>query len=1443
MKKLPQEILNYFATYTETRFNFKRLVNYKWTNDEKTLDFSLFPDFQRSLLEKIATGNLTPVIIQPHEHAIVICRDSVLVEIEKLLRSKISSDYLENCIKDEYEILVEQNNLFVFGEDGQITLAQDDDDDGCGDGNGEGYDLLDQQKKLAQKEGLRTFNLAFRRQFEKMLNDLQRKIIEQKKNELNIDHVPNSIFGITNYATQQQEQLKRIAENFTDGEHYIEAIRDYFNTTIEDIVIYDLFHNLQKYAEFTKLGTLFLFFHILQKETETYPLFFVEIECKFSSSKIDLSFPRELILLNTPAINYFKFGNVLTIPRASSPAQVKERLGAMEQFIQTQYGSHKPFILETTFAGISHEEDGFPQIKNRLGLQIVTNEDKKLLDYSEIMTAMELGGTSKFPQFIDDYIRGTVPSYQNATDQKFIEKYPLKKPARYLPESPIPINTSQKRILMALGHEKNNIIVIDGPPGTGKSHTIAALTYWANEENKSVVITSHKAPALDVIDRMLTDTFRKLHPQAKPSLVRLDKDSGSINNLSNTLQNAVVNAASERTLEYNREAIENDKKRLGNKLFKVIEEKLTSAGMYQEMVQKILEFDLLEEKIQDLPAMTQALTGVREVKTDIDFERIDFFLSAQALSSLSQFSLKEFAYLLDHRAKVPEFLKACETLDRIPEKEQNITTRFSEVPTAFKALLEELKNLFKTNIKLSEITTRHTSSGFMQKILGKAPKEEELARLLKEIGNLQYYDLKEEIARLLDIEKTNLTISDLVLGVEKIEFALSLRKHQELLASYRALPGNQEKSIGNIYASFNLFKQSDELFNESLYQAIAGVFTGYAAVLIPFGIVETNLLTMTKLIGHDAQPGQIWQWIKLHHSLARYAQSTTLRLQDLQRYHTQVQEEIEHRNDQRLKNLNNHLGAMARIKVSYEGGKRFSQNEAEVLLHNISCIIAEPAIIAKHFPMTEGLIDILIIDEASQVSIADSISLMLRAKQIVIFGDEYQYGAVSTRNVNAKYSASYFDKIIGTYQDDYNEVVAKEDRKKLVNEVARNVADDDLVSETLLKPEPGTILWLKTFDIRTSTLTFAKAIANYTTSLREHFRSFPEIIGYSKEFFYQKAQLELIVNRIRTKPIAEVLQFLEVETKGQSAPNTNLDEIEAIAVDLQQRLDNGFKGTVGIITSFKEQQAKLEQSFSERFNLAALKRDHKLTVWFVGDVQGEERDLIYYSFVEDEKYKNANLATIYPVVGGTADNIRSLKMQRLNVGFSRAKDTMVFVHSQPLGKFSNTRLGEALKYYKEVLDTTKEHDFFIEDEAIFDSPMEKKVYNLLLDTDFVKNHRDHVKIIPQFPIGKYLSHKFSTAIPAYRADFLLTWSEGGKEQAMILEYDGLEYHFQNPEQVNQYNFSQNYLEYDTARQIELESYGYRFLRLNKFNLRPQADGETETAVLNRLLEGKFNTHV
>jgi len=85
-------------------------------------------------------------------------------------------------------------------------------------------------------------------------------------------------------------------------------------------------------------------------------------------------------------------------------------------------------------------------------------------------------------------------------------------------------------------------------------------------------------------------------------------------------------------------------------------------------------------------------------------------------------------------------------------------------------------------------------------------------------------------------------------------------------------------------------------------------------------------------------------------------------------------------------------------------------------------------------------------------------------------------------------------------------------------------------------------------------------------------------------------------------------------------------------------------------------------------------------------------------------------------------------------------------------------------------------------------------------------------------------------------DFLLTLSAKGKERSLIIEYDGVEYHTKNPELVTAHNFSQDYIEYDIDRQLNLESYGYKFLRINKFTLLPKAKGQTKKDILNSLLE-------
>jgi very-short-patch-repair endonuclease len=76
---------------------------------------------------------------------------------------------------------------------------------------------------------------------------------------------------------------------------------------------------------------------------------------------------------------------------------------------------------------------------------------------------------------------------------------------------------------------------------------------------------------------------------------------------------------------------------------------------------------------------------------------------------------------------------------------------------------------------------------------------------------------------------------------------------------------------------------------------------------------------------------------------------------------------------------------------------------------------------------------------------------------------------------------------------------------------------------------------------------------------------------------------------------------------------------------------------------------------------------------------------------------------------------------------------------------------------------------------------------------------------------------------------------------LILEYDGLEYHTKDPQVIRSLeDFREEYLEYDLRRQLELESFGYRFLRINKFSLLPKKGiYQTPVEVLNDLLQGSF----
>ena len=68
---------------------------------------------------------------------------------------------------------------------------------------------------------------------------------------------------------------------------------------------------------------------------------------------------------------------------------------------------------------------------------------------------------------------------------------------------------------------------------------------------------------------------------------------------------------------------------------------------------------------------------------------------------------------------------------------------------------------------------------------------------------------------------------------------------------------------------------------------------------------------------------------------------------------------------------------------------------------------------AEYIPLERELFDIIIIDEASQVSIAQAFPAIIRAKKMIVLGDRKQFGNVKTSNASKEMNTSYFAKFNG----------------------------------------------------------------------------------------------------------------------------------------------------------------------------------------------------------------------------------------------------------------------------------------------------------------------------------------------------------------------------------------------------------------------------------------------
>ena len=83
------------------------------------------------------------------------------------------------------------------------------------------------------------------------------------------------------------------------------------------------------------------------------------------------------------------------------------------------------------------------------------------------------------------------------------------------------------------------------------------------------------------------------------------------------------------------------------------------------------------------------------------------------------------------------------------------------------------------------------------------------------------------------------------------------------------------------------------------------------------------------------------------------------------------------------------LGGVIRAK------QQFPQDSFGAVKEAFPCIIASIRDFAEYVPLKHEIFDVVVIDEASQVSVAQAFPALLRAKRVVVLGDQKQVSNVT----------------------------------------------------------------------------------------------------------------------------------------------------------------------------------------------------------------------------------------------------------------------------------------------------------------------------------------------------------------------------------------------------------------------------------------------------------------
>lgn len=706
------------------------------------------------------------------------------------------------------------------------------------------------------------------------------------------------------------------------------------------------------------------------------------------------------------------------------------------------------------------------------------------------------------------------------------------------------LNDTQESVIELLNKEQK--LVIFGPPGTGKSQTITSLIANAVLNKENVLVVSEKRAALDVIYSRLKN--------ASKYVMFLDDAENKLNFYSG-LSNFIDPKPPIRT-------INNDLYQSEKEITDILATLDRTINMLFKEVDGFNVTELFNHYLKD-----------NEVNEDLTPERV-YKMFNKHLINLSYQELTSLEKIFETNKKLTDYLEYYKVITKYPilRKLEKKLTRSSKIE--FKKFSKEHEEFFTDYNEANFFRKRALKKSFvvinkgkLNYLTTKRSIEKKYLKILVKDSSLNNYVLK-NINRLNKLETlyNELNQTDLnylkMLSTDELVKDLDIAKHREYL--FRAYySGYLEK--------FKAVNQKDlSLIDE--YQKVKEKLAA---------LVNEKILITSESFE-----------MELYKAALNF--SNTKRIMD--------------------------------IKRILESNRKPSTNEfvnhfQPELFENIKIWMMTPEVVSSVIPLEQGLFDLVIFDEASQMYVEKGIPSIYRAKKVVIAGDPKQL----------RPSSLGFGRI-----DNEEELF-----------------EDEILNDVSL--DAKSLLDLARYK-------YKEALLNY------HYRSnYEELISFSNYAFYDG---KLIVSPNQKESEKPPIEYVYVE-EGIFDNRKNAKEAKAVVKIIKKIFRTRENGeTIGVITFNSAQRDLIENyidqeifkkgTYQKQFEEELMRNengeDKSLFVKNIENVQGDERDIIIFSmgYAKDKEGAVKRRFGWLNHEGG---------QNRLNVAVTRAKNKIYFVSS------------------------------------------------------------------------------------------------------------------------------------------------------------------------------------